>query len=510
MKGSAVVLGLKSFADKLHAQLPLSQRESSRLLAALTGSFRRHLDEVHPVKAHEDDKLKKTAASGLVANKHALLSSATLADRHLSDVLTNPLFNRQPGPRKSTKAERDLAQAKEDLENDPGKDPIALLEEYHQDERATVAIATLCLQAFDTSLKGLQTAKLRHKAFETVQPARRTLLWLFGQRIHETAEFANDSGQFKQLLTYLAMEEGLEEQLWALLKADVALSNVVFKKPNLSDEQKLAIQYSWKGSILSSMIRYKWLSPEYETLDDAIDLLLEAHKLQQNAPPNSHLRMFSMQRPVFSIYLAINNFAVGKGLLDMEKYDHCMDMVQFWSMNGPIDSFVDRCYKATLSLCHPIHPRSDPSLQLWRQAVPPKDPSSPPSTTSGPARFWYDIIKWPVGHEQRKRWHSSLMWLVYVLRKDGQQKDADWALSVAERVAPNLKPRHESYLKLIDTCIKRRQPGAKSDSRSPQTSPVVKTKVRHSTVESETRDTRNSGESVDAIRIIPWSMDLPR
>ncbi|KAK0914478.1 hypothetical protein LTR57_013921 [Friedmanniomyces endolithicus] len=132
MKGSTVLRSWKDWASKLHPQLPLSPKESHRLLTALTGSFRRHLDEVHPTTA-PDSKLKLGAVSVLTTSPHAIHSSAISADKHLASVLTNPLLNKRR-PNVST-PDQDLANAKAELLMNPAKIPVEVLEEYNAREQ---------------------------------------------------------------------------------------------------------------------------------------------------------------------------------------------------------------------------------------------------------------------------------------------------------------------------------------------------------------------------------------
>jgi DNA-directed RNA polymerase subunit RPC12/RpoP len=175
MRASSVVQGFKSLAAAIHPQLPLSPKESSRLLTALTSSFRKHLDEVHPPKAIEEGgkhgkPIPQPGVGSAKISKHAMHSSAALADKHLASVLTNPLLAKGPGSVKSP--DQEYASAKVELQKNPAKDPISLLEEYQERGVATVPIARLCLKACERSLEGL-SAEARKKELEEVQPGRR-------------------------------------------------------------------------------------------------------------------------------------------------------------------------------------------------------------------------------------------------------------------------------------------------------------------------------------------------
>jgi len=205
MKGSSVFYGFKSFADKLHAQLPLNQKESSRLLTALTSSFRKQLDEAHPTRAPDESSSKSAFGSGSPVIKQNLHSSAALADNHLASMLANPLLAQRTA---QTKAEKDYLAAKSALEKNAGKDPVKLLEEYQEVNRANVSIAYLCLLTFHNSIKDLPE-EARKKARDSIQPGRRILLWLLRTRQHDTTRFAQNT-HFQRLLFFSACKENLE------------------------------------------------------------------------------------------------------------------------------------------------------------------------------------------------------------------------------------------------------------------------------------------------------------
>ncbi|KAK5680401.1 hypothetical protein LTS10_007329 [Elasticomyces elasticus] len=217
MKGSAVFLGLKDWASKaLHPQLPLSSKESQKLLTTLTGSFRKHLDEVHPPIAG-----KSQPRQGTVKNSNASPrtphSSAALADKHLSSILTSPLLSKRSGA--ISKADQDFANCKIELHKNTGKDPIALLEEYDARGAATLPIAHLCLSMFEKSLKGLSHERQRRQVAE-VEPGRRTLLWLWRSELHQSEGFV-DRLDLIDMLTFALMREGLDKSLWDWLSLDM-------------------------------------------------------------------------------------------------------------------------------------------------------------------------------------------------------------------------------------------------------------------------------------------------
>lgn len=90
----------RRLASRIHPQFPLSQRESQQLLQLLTTSFRNHLDKNHPISAVEDEGIPKSdnqEPSGSTADGNPVrYSSHQLADRHMSALLSHPLFSTKP------------------------------------------------------------------------------------------------------------------------------------------------------------------------------------------------------------------------------------------------------------------------------------------------------------------------------------------------------------------------------------------------------------------------------
>ena len=125
MKGSAVSQSFRVLASKINNQAPLGQRESNRLLNALTSSFRKHLDEVHPSRLHEDTKRSAVKDGPESTHRHAFPSSITLADQHMASVLTNPLLVKTPGSQAHPKPELDAGTAAAELKD--GANPFELL-----------------------------------------------------------------------------------------------------------------------------------------------------------------------------------------------------------------------------------------------------------------------------------------------------------------------------------------------------------------------------------------------
>ncbi|KAG9822842.1 hypothetical protein KCU68_g16492, partial [Aureobasidium melanogenum] len=166
MKASSVQQAFKSLTSRIHPQLPLSERESKRLLNALTSSFRSHLDHHH----NHDAAASVTSAS---ASTQHPLSSSTATDRHLASILTNPLL---------TKPVHQQLKAK-------SKHPIALFEDQVAAGRANLPSARLCLEAFRTSLSSLPPAQVKDHIARYAAGSR-ALRWLWTSAHTRSLSFA--------------------------------------------------------------------------------------------------------------------------------------------------------------------------------------------------------------------------------------------------------------------------------------------------------------------------------
>lgn len=209
MKGSAIVQSLKSLAAKFHPQLPLSQRESQRLLTALTTSFRKQLDEAHPrhdQKVSSDSPGKVGDGTGSIARSlHS--SSAALADKHLASVLTNPLLAQAQNPKQLlSNHDRVLAE----IQADRTRDPIAILEKYHSKGAATIQIANSCLREALNRLGQIPEEKQRQAGLAEAKLGKRVLYWLWNSEQYQTDEFCDATG-FQDLLMSALDKEGSEE-----------------------------------------------------------------------------------------------------------------------------------------------------------------------------------------------------------------------------------------------------------------------------------------------------------
>lgn len=261
MRGSAVALGFKSLASKINSQAPLGAKESSRFLDALTSSFRKHLDEVHPNQQHDEEQ----PSAGQDSSKHVVHSSAAMADMHMASMLTNPLFAKSTSPRAKPKPTSQQANSKtgfriteSNIAIDENIDPLNPFESAQSKGHATVDMAATCIWRFRQSLLSLPYENSIVKIHKHKVGAR-VFSWLINSKFMESQELAN-SEQFQIGLVWLLMKEGHEELVFRWLEADMRLPRPSSRPiPDSGDDQ--SSDYFWKRTILYAMVRTKLSQP---------------------------------------------------------------------------------------------------------------------------------------------------------------------------------------------------------------------------------------------------------
>lgn len=270
MKGSAVAQSFKALASKINNQVPLGPTESNRLLTALTSSFRKHLDEVHPSQLLDDGKRPSAVNQHHKSDRHDFQSSAALADKHLASVLTNPLLVKttsRPSPRPA------LDEITAQAEMDNGADPLGVLESYHEQQHASLEVALTCLRHLRRSIKNLphdeQVAKVKE-----AEAGKRILSWLWGSKHMKTQAFV-DNQLLQDAIVWFAMMEDQEEFLWKWLHSDVELP---LPEVNRAQNQHLDPNFMWKSRILYAMVMTRLGSPHQEagSADAALEIYFRA------------------------------------------------------------------------------------------------------------------------------------------------------------------------------------------------------------------------------------------
>lgn len=430
MKGSAVVQGLKSLASTLHPQLPLSSRESQRLLTALTSSFQSQLDKAYPRHVGSDESQLKSANGSTIStlNRSHDASSAALADRHLAAVLTNPLLLSGAA---STRNALTYDTAKIELAHHSTKDPISLLEDYHQKDAATIAIAAICLETFAKTLEDLSETD-RQGRIAQFAAGKRVLLWLWlsgswrsaPQNIHAL----NRESRLLKTLVPLVIREGAETFLWDWFKMDVAIAVPIApagKEPGQLPDSR---QYWWKGRLLRAIIAAKIDLDGLQSPNAALDAILKADAIRREAVAKNSEDTHKF--PIFGAATFLCQYfwrsSGWESSVDTALFDTFTSRLGLLAKPG----FTRDWQLAKLHLKHPSRPSPEQALELLRRLY---DPSSARYTER--AR---QIFERP---DNGKALHLNYVFMLETaaqLRAGARTEDAAWVLALIPRVYPEL------------------------------------------------------------------------
>lgn len=417
MKGSAVAQSFKALASKINNQVPLGPRESSRLLTALTSSFRKHLDEVHPSHSHVDGKRPTVSAEHNQPDRHALHSAAVLADKHMASVLTNSLLVQNPKPKKEVKPEFDEATAVAELKS--GANPWDLLDSYHAKGCATIAVALACMQHFRSSIKELnyddQVAKIKEQEAGT-----RVLHWLWNSDLLRSQAYV-DNVQMQDGVVWLAMMEGHEEFLWEWLDSDME-----FPRPKWLEGTRKHTSggHIWKSRILYAMVMTKLGPPHREarSADAALNLYFRAVERihRKNASVKDKMVLTSKAR------LALDHALTHGYTYHYHKTDSFLynRFVHIYSNHELSRSFsaskqaFDEFHRAQLDLWHPTRPNARMMHDLLLAA----------NSEGSPVNVIRDHLKYPKGNADTTHFIKTLTRAVHLLKRAGRHKESDAVL----------------------------------------------------------------------------------
>ncbi|KAI5255731.1 hypothetical protein E4T42_01790 [Aureobasidium subglaciale] len=380
MKASSVQQAFKSLTSRIHPQLPLSERESQRLLNALTSSFRTQLEQPH--HHHQDDPSALTTSASVSPSTSTPqpLSSSTATDRHLASILTNPLL---------TKPVHQQLKAK-------SKHPVALFEDHVAAGRANLPSARLCLEAFRNSLSVLFPAQIKDQ-INRYAAGTRVLRWLWTSGQTHSLSFALDA-RFCNQLAFFLIHEGKEAALWELIDTPIAASSNLSLKENSRR----------KGLLLSSIVKTCLSAPD-ESLESALSAFFRALEASHSSHASiSHAGVYLTQA------LPKLNYSSESDVL---LYNRFVEAIPRWNKKHP-DRAIYRI--ANLALHHPTTPSADPALDFIRELRPlASHPFLSPSTAS-----------------QRSTVFAFFFGTVKLLQKQSRFDDVLWVMEFMQQKFP--------------------------------------------------------------------------
>ncbi|KAJ4385399.1 hypothetical protein N0V93_009827 [Gnomoniopsis smithogilvyi] len=195
-----------SIFSKVHHPPPLDNRESQRLLKALTTSFRKNLDKEHGYLSQDPAtaasyNLKTPSDTPSTTAPHE--SHRRPTDRHVRAILSNPLFSYAPSKTVSSSPSTE-------------RDPMDVFDQavakglMNPKRAAGVLIAKRQAIAQSSSIsvpEGMANSGTAH----------RVVSWLRSSGLERNLSFVKHQPLLKNLIPFM-VEEGLDEVVWAWLE----------------------------------------------------------------------------------------------------------------------------------------------------------------------------------------------------------------------------------------------------------------------------------------------------
>ncbi|KFY81892.1 hypothetical protein V500_10998 [Pseudogymnoascus sp. VKM F-4518 (FW-2643)] len=313
-----------------HPKVPLTPNESRQLLKALTTSFRRQLAEEHdtrtPNPTHTSSASTATTLSSSSPKKRPSRPNVTPTDRHLHDVLSNPLLSFQPAPRRTGQ-----------------RDPMVVFDEACARGFMDASRARACLHAKRASLG--ESPEEQRAGMKTSGAGSKVLQWLLSTGAESDASWLQQKGQGsawgKDIIFDFLVLEGKQEALWELFERYAAL--------NVRDGQNFLFQLS--RSLAHNI-----------SVDAGLESMVRADKIMLKAETrfNARIRILS---PAMS--LLVNTIKNGKSEnIQPAHFDRFLGIVQMFptlTMVSRRDLFIPQLY-----LRHPTNPDAGPALRYLK------------------------------------------------------------------------------------------------------------------------------------------------
>lgn len=191
---------MSRFWPKIHQPLPRTSRESTKLLNALTSSFRRQLDHEHPTVTSDRDGNDPPAD-----NRN---SSAQATDKHLQTILDNPLFRVSPSRDPSDRVRLD--------QNRLQADPMAYFDELAASGLVTTHSIVECLKQ-QLFLAGKSNAGTIHESMRASKAGSRVVSWWWSADARARKHILLSPALTLSLTKFMVVE-GLQDRIMQWLR----------------------------------------------------------------------------------------------------------------------------------------------------------------------------------------------------------------------------------------------------------------------------------------------------
>ena len=324
--------GWKFLTSKLHKPLPLSVRESQKLLTLLNDSFKRNLDRRYP--------------PGLADSEHS-------PDDHFKALLKSPLFDSNGIQNSSQSIKRS------ERRHDAFKvqDMVLSVKEPVEYFRKQVAIGAANMLSAKLALNN-QMKKALASPFVDVKDSVRSseigsvmVNWLWSSGQYERLDFIRDRGFVARLMPFL-VAEAQYKPIWEWLQRARTLSAIRQPTYKAWASPQKDIGFLFKRLIMAEV--------EYgQGFLSAIQLFLTNHNASKMTPINLPFACVHMHTLPAGAYLvmklASQEFAAVDGYV-VDKFDRSIEAWAPPRFSAP--------YKALIQLLDPQKAKASPTNQL--------------------------------------------------------------------------------------------------------------------------------------------------
>ena len=328
MKASAI-MGLRSLASKINGPLPLSSRDSQKLLHLLNASFRQQLDREHP--------------------KPSVSEERKIADSHFMSILDSPLFS---GPsRKGIPTLKSKASLVEGTSKNVHQSVKVSVDQFRQEVASGSACLLSARQCCVTCMKAIVRLHKgeRYEAMASSQVGTNILHWLWSSRQYQTMEFLADERFVRTLLPFLIAERQTSA-VWRWLQAPLDRIERSFVE---SDTIQPAVLHR------SSQLMREYIFCQVKHGDGLQAALAEFLRAIYEVSRNSNLAkewLWTVLEPAGMVL--VNSLSRRNPIYKPtpSEYTKLLHSTSIWT---PRKKFVD----ALLTLYHPSRPDPSPAVQ---------------------------------------------------------------------------------------------------------------------------------------------------
>lgn len=333
MKGTSI-FQFRSW-PKIHQPLPRTPRESQQLLNALTSSFRRQLDSAYPVSNASVLKDGDRPPVNTESSVHA-------TDRHLHNILENPLFRivppkHVPHDRRSIEEQRRLAE-----------EPMVVFDEMVASGSASAPAITECLKSQLLLARFSDNDRVR-EAMRDSKAGSRLMNWFWASD-GASRRMLLKSRASTSSLTKFMVAEGLHSTVMDWLK--------MLMKGDLGGYNGLMVAGSAQQAFSHLLVDFLDAEIRYGgRLDSALNFYLRAYHMH----PISHEPHLESIGSAKAMLLAAGAHLSRVAMDQKPLGDHVSTCLydSFMMVISTLASTRSLLY-ASVAVCHPAHPDPEP------------------------------------------------------------------------------------------------------------------------------------------------------